>query len=83
MWEPNKDGFLEISKTTNKIIHRRQDAPIVYTIVGLGVYQTKKFLKIRKCQAGKMLPYEITKEHSHMIDFEFDFKVAELLLKNG
>jgi hypothetical protein len=30
-----------------------------------------------------MLPYEITKEHSHMIDFEFDFKVAELLLKNG
>ena len=83
MWEPNKAGFLEISKTTNKIIHRRQDAPIVYTIVGLGVYQTKKFLKIRKCQAGKMLPYEITKEHSHMIDFEFDFKVAELLLKNG
>jgi hypothetical protein len=47
----------------------------------LGVYQTKKFLKIRKCQAGKMLPYEITKEHSHMIDFEFDFKVAKLLIE--
>ena len=82
MWEPNKDGFLEISKTTNKIIHRRQDAPIVYTIVGLGVYQTKKFLKIRKVLSGKMLPYEISKEHGHMIDFEFDFKVAELLFNH-
>ena len=83
MWEPNKDGFLEISKTTNKIINRRQDAPTVYITEGVFAFWTKKFLKIRKCQAGKMLPYEITKEHSHMIDFEFDFKVAELLLKNG
>ena len=29
-----------------------------------------------------MLPYEITKEHSHMIDFEFDFKVAKALLES-
>jgi N-acylneuraminate cytidylyltransferase len=82
MWEPNKDGFLEISKTTNKIINRRQDTPIVYIIDGLFVYRTKKFLKIRKCQSGKMLPYEISREHSHMIDFEFDFKVAELLINS-
>jgi CMP-N-acetylneuraminic acid synthetase len=67
----------------NKIINRRQDAPIVYIIDGLFVYWTKKFLKTRKCQSGKILPYEITKEHGHMIDTEFDFKVAELLLKNG
>ncbi|SVD37191.1 uncharacterized protein METZ01_LOCUS390045, partial [marine metagenome] len=32
-----------------------------------------------KTLTSKMLPYEITKEHGHMIDFEFDFKVAELL----
>ena len=82
MWEPNKDGFLEISKTTNKIINRRQDAPTVYITDGMFVFWTKKFLKTRKFQSGKMLPYEISKEHGHMIDFEFDFKVAKLLFES-
>ena len=82
MWEPNKDGFLEISKTTNKIINRRQDSPTVYITDGMFVFWTKKFLKVRKCQSGKMLPYEISKEHGHMIDFEFDFKVAKSLLES-
>ena len=82
MWEPNKNGFLEISKTTTKIINRRQDAPIVYDTDGMFVFWVEKFLKIRKCQSGKMLPYEISKEHGHMIDFEFDFKVAKLLLES-
>ena len=80
MWEPNKEGFLKISKTTDKVISRRQDAPIVYIIDGLFVFWTKKFLKTRKCLTSKMLPYEISREHSHMIDFELDFKVAELLI---
>jgi len=82
MWEPDKKGFLKISKNINKIITRRQDAPIVYIIDGLFVFWTKKFLKMRRCQSGKMLPYEISKEHGHMIDFEFDFKVAELLFNH-
>ena len=82
MWEPNKEGFLKISKTTDKVISRRQDAPIVYIIDGLFVFWTKKFLKTCKCLTPKMLPYEISIEHSHMIDFEFDFKVAELLINS-
>ena len=82
MWEPNKEGFLKISKTTDKVISRRQDAPIVYTIDGLFVFWTKKFLKTRKCLTSKMLPYEISREHSHMIDFPFDFKVAESLINS-
>ena len=82
MWEPSKEGFLKISKTTDKVINRRQDAPIVYIIDGLFVFWTKKFLKTRKCLTSKMLPYEISREHSHMIDFEFDFKVAELLINS-
>ena len=82
MWEPNKEGFLKISKTTDKVISRRQDAPIVYIIDGLFVVWTKKFLKTRKCLTSKMLPYEISREHSHMIDFPFDFKVAELLINS-
>ena len=82
MWELDKKGFLKISKTTNKTITRRQDAPIVYTIDGVFVFWTKKFLDTRKCESGKMLPYEISKEHGHMIDSQFDFKVAKLLLKH-
>ena len=38
MWELDKKGFLKISKTTNKTITRRQDAPIVYTIDGVFVF---------------------------------------------
>ena len=82
MWEPSKEGFLKISKTTDKVISRRQDAPIVYIIDGLFVFWTKKFLKTRKCLTSKMLPYEISREHSHMIDFPFDFKVAESLINS-
>ena len=83
MWEPNKEGFLKISKTTDKVISRRQDAPIVYIIDGLFVFWTKKFLKTRKCLTSKMLPYEISREHGHTIDFEFDFKVAKSLIKSN
>ena len=82
MWEPSKEGFLKISKTTDKVVSRRQDAPIVYIIDGLFVFWTKKFLKTRKCLTSKMLPYEISREHSHMIDFPFDFKVAESLINS-
>ena len=82
MWELDKKGFLKISKTMNKTITRRQDAPTVYIIDGLFVLWTKKFLKRRKILPSKMLPYEISKEHGHMIDFEFDFKVAELLFNH-
>jgi len=79
MWESDRRGFLKISKTMNRTITRRQDAPIVYILDGLFVFWTKKFLETRKTLTSKMLPYEISKEHGHMIDFEFDFKVAELL----
>ncbi len=81
MWELDRRGFLKISKTMNKTITRRQDAPIVYILDGLFVFWTKNFLKTRKTLTSRMLAYEIIKEHGHMIDFEFDFKVAELLLK--
>lgn len=82
MAELNAAGYLELSKTTKKQIIRRQDAPIVYDLDGMIVFNAKKFLKIGKLFTIKALPYEITKENGHMIDFEFDFKVAELLYNN-
>ena len=46
------------------------------------ILDVKYFLKTKKISSGKIIPFEITKEHGHMIDFEFDFKVAELLVNN-
>lgn len=83
MMECNDDGFLVPSKTLEKETTRRQDAPIVYDVDGIFILDNKNFLKTKKVFSGKILPYEISKEHGHMIDFEFDFRVAELLLKNN
>ena len=80
MMEIKDDGYLVPSKTPRSDITRRQDAPIVYNIDGMFIMNVKHFLKTKKISSGNILPYEITKEHGHMIDFEFDFKVAELLV---
>ena len=69
-------------KKLQKIIYRRQDAPKVYDLDGIVIFNSKKFLKTKKLLTNKSRVVEITKEHGHMIDFEFDFKVAELLMKN-
>ena len=50
---------------------------------GIFILDAKNFLKTKKIYSGKILPFEISKEHGYMIDFEFDFKVAELLLRNN
>ena len=82
MGELNSDGFLEAPKTLNKKISYRQDAPVVYDLDGMLIFNAKKFLESKTLFTNKTLPYEISKEHGHMIDFEFDFKVAELLYKS-
>lgn len=79
MMETNSNGYLEISKLYNKEITRRQDAPTVYIVDGLFVFRVNSFMKKQKLFSDKVLPYEISKEHGHMIDFEHDFTVAELL----
>ena len=79
MMELKSNGYLEISKSYYKDISRRQDAPIVYTVVGLFAFHVNSFMKTQKLFSNKVLPYEISKEHGHMIDFEYEFNVAELL----
>ena len=82
MMEFNKNKFLIQSKKTKKIITRRQAAPIVFDVDGMFAFKIKNFKKTKKINSGKILPFELSKEHGHMIDFEFDFLVAELLTKN-
>tara|TARA_Y100000996_G_scaffold411188_1_gene394860 strand:+ start:1423 stop:2115 length:693 start_codon:yes stop_codon:yes gene_type:complete len=82
MMEFDKNGFLISSKKTKRIIIRRQEAPIVFDVDGMFALKIKNFEKTKKINSGKILPFELSKEHGHMIDFEFDFKVAELLSKS-
>lgn len=82
MMEFNSEGFLEVSKVADKNYYsRRQDTPIVYDIVGLFIHDVRKLLQTKNIIVPKILPYEISKEHGHMIDFEIDFKIAEFLLE--
>ena len=83
MMECDDNGFLIPSKIPEKEVTRRQDAPIVYDVVGIFIVDAKNFLKTKKIYSGNILPFEISKEHGYMIDFEFDFKVAESLLANN
>mgnify|MGYP003338125433 FL=1 len=79
MFEANSQGFLEPSKISPKPIKRRQDAPIVYELNGLYVHSVKRLLDTGKMFTNKILPYEITKEHGFMIDYEIEFKIAEMM----
>jgi len=80
MMEKNSKGYLKQSKSIGKIITRRQDAPVVYNIEGLFIHKVENLIKTGSILTSKILPYEIPKERAHMIDFEIDFTIAEILL---
>lgn len=79
MFEVNSQGYLEPSKISKHPIKRRQDAPIVYELNGLYVHDVKKLLDTEKMFTSKIIPYEISKEHGFMIDYEIEFKIAEIM----
>ena len=81
MFELTNSGYMRPSKTTGKPFTRRQDAPIVYSINGFYVHYAKKLLQAGKMFTARTLPYEISKEHGYMIDYEIDFKIAEIMYK--
>lgn len=78
MFELNSKKFLIPSKKFKQPIKRRQDAPKVYELNGLYVNKVARLLKTEKMFSSKMLPYEIPKEHGFMIDYEYQFKMANL-----
>ncbi|RDJ32196.1 MAG: acylneuraminate cytidylyltransferase family protein [Crenarchaeota archaeon] len=80
--EINKKGHLQLCKKLKKIPENRQDAPIVYQMNGLYVFNAKNFLKKGKKIMQKMIPCEIPLETGLMIDTEFEFNLAKLILEN-
>ena len=81
MMETGSDGFLRLCKRMKERPKSRQEAPVVYQLNGLFVYNVNKFLKYKTAILPKSLPYEIQPECGLMIDTELEFKVAEMMLK--
>ncbi len=83
--EKNSSGFLQLVKK-NERSPARQQAPVVYQMNGLHTYDLKKFLsptrKIRT-ELHKALPFEIPIESGLMIDTEFEFQTAKLIIENN
>ena len=82
MVEPNSKGFLRISKKRMKKISTRQKAPIVYQLIGIFAMNVTRFMNLKKIYMPKTLPYEIPSERGLMIDTKYEFKLAEILMKN-
>ena len=81
--EITKQGHLKLCKKLKHIPESRQDSPVVYQMNGLYVLNSKKFLKQGKSIMQKMLPYEIPIETGLMIDTEYEFNLAKLLMENS
>ena len=81
MMEKNVSGYLEFSKKSNKIIESRQNAPIVYQLTGLQTFNVKQFLKYKRIYMPKILPLEILPKTGLMIDTEFEFQIANQIIK--
>jgi len=80
--EINSRGNLKLVKPLRKKARSRQEAPTVYQLNGLYVYDTKKFLKMKKTDLSKSIHYEIPIETGLMIDTKFEFEIARLLIEN-
>jgi len=81
MMEKDSKGFLKISKKLKERPKSRQEAPIIFQLNGLFVYNVKKFLNFKNVILPKSLPFEIPLECGLMIDTELEFQIAEMMLK--
>tara|TARA_X000001036_G_scaffold439546_1_gene491070 strand:- start:2073 stop:2789 length:717 start_codon:yes stop_codon:yes gene_type:complete len=82
--EKNKFGYLKISKNLKKTIVRRQDAPNVYEHVANTYVLKPNFIsKTKSFMKGNLFGHVVKDKFSWDIDSDFDFKVAEYLLKDN
>ena len=82
MMEIGPKGFLELSKKKGKRPKSRQEAPVVYQLNGLFVFDVNKLMKFKEPLLPKTLPFEIPVETGLMIDTEIEFKIAEIIVQN-
>ena len=82
MMELDSNGFLKFSKVLKERPKRRQDAPVVYQLNGLFTYNARKFLEYKTPFPPMALPYEIPAETGLIIDTEFEFQIAKMMLRH-
>lgn len=81
-FEEDKNGFLQVSKTTEKPIERRQDAPKAWEYNGsIYVINPKALMEKGMGAFVKVRKYEMDALYSVDLDTMFDWKIAELVLQ--
>lgn len=84
MVEENPDGFAELVIPQQEVVARRQDSPIVYDMATVAYVVKPEFVLNRQSLfEGKVKAVQIPKERAIDIDTLFDFKIAEMLLKEA
>ena len=80
--EPDENGALHVSKPLATHVVARQQAPVVYEHVGVVYVLKPEYLKsATSLFEGRVLPFVLPAERCVDIDSEFDFKIAEFLMK--
>ena len=82
--EKDSSGYIKLVKTIERPVSR-QKAPKVYQMNGLHTYNVKKFLdpkRKKRTELNKAIPMEIPIESGLMIDTEFEFQIAKLIIEN-
>lgn len=81
-FEEDRNGYLQVSKSTEMPIERRQDAPKVWEYNG-SIYVINPKVLMEKGMGAfvKVRKYEMDALYSVDLDTIFDWKIAELLLQ--
>ena len=82
MIEIDSNDYVKFSKKIKIKPNRTQDAPKVYQLNGLFVYDTKQFMKYKNQYPPKGMMFEIPSETGLMIDTELEFRTAEIMIKD-
>ena len=83
--ENTSTNHLKLVKKITRPVSR-QKAPKVYQMNGLHTYDVNKFLfpkRSRRTELSKAIPLEIPIETGLMIDTEFEFQIARLLIEKN
>ena len=79
-----KSGYLELSKTLENKIVRRQDAPMVYEHAASIYLLSPSFLeKGSGLLSGKAIGFEMPNERCIDIDSSFDYELVDLLMSSN
>lgn len=81
MVEISSDGYGRLSKSTEKRVSRRQDAPIVYAMnASIYVWKTSSLMNQTDVVSGRVKLFEMPDERSVDIDSEVDYKLVENIM---